>query len=117
MPQDRDEFYKGLISIIIDDGYADFINRVEDRKIQSIETYTGRVILQPKGIYFITNGGYSEQKFNRGLKKIATIANIVVLALAAIAAIVYAWWEIRKDVKGYTPAPQTQCCPQSKYNP
>lgn len=65
VPQGRDEFFKGLLNILIDDCYADFLDYVTDRKQQSIDIYRTRVIILPKGFYFLRDGGYSQKETDR----------------------------------------------------
>ena len=64
-PQGRDEFFKGLMNILIDDGYIDFLDNVNTRKYADIDFYRSRTILLPKGFYFLEDGGYTQQRQDR----------------------------------------------------
>jgi hypothetical protein len=65
VPQERHEFFKGLINILIDDGYVDFLDEIKDRKAASLLTYQERPILLPRGFYLLQANGYTQQTKDR----------------------------------------------------
>jgi len=113
----KHEFFKRLINRLIKEGYAEFIINNSEYQPNDIRYYQENTIITIEGFYFINAGGYKKQKFNQELKRIATIGNIVILALAAVAAIVYAGWEIRKDIQDKKEPLQTICKPDTLLRP
>jgi len=66
VPQERHEFFKGLMRMLIEDKYAYPINSYNPGNPVSSELdyYTKRIMLAPLGFYFIEQGGYSQRKIN-----------------------------------------------------
>src|SRR3977135_290263 len=61
VPQERHEFFKGIINKLVDDGNADFLDEIKDQKAASLETYEQRTIITASGYYCIkVHGGYTE---------------------------------------------------------
>lgn len=77
IPQDRHELFRSLINKMIDDGYVDFIDKVEDRKSASLITYEERTMLTAVGYYFIAskNGYKAKEKQAKAKDKLATDLN------------------------------------------
>ena len=101
VPSGRHEFFKGILNILIDDGYADFLDYVIDRKQQKLEVYKNRVLITPKGFQFIQDGGYTtrhereiSQRKNRNLKDVLLIIAAFGAAIGAISLVI---WEMYKD--------------------
>jgi len=101
VPQGRDEFFKGIINILIDDGYVDFLDQIRDRKITSLDTYKNRTIILPKGFYLLQAGGYTAaSKRENSKKKIQNLKDWLFISgawLAGIGAVGLVIWEIYKN--------------------
>ena len=60
VPSGRHEFFKGILNILIDDGYADFLDYVIDRKQLKLDVYKNRVLITPKGFQLLKDKGYTK---------------------------------------------------------
>jgi hypothetical protein len=66
LSKERHEFYRSLINMLIDDGYADFLYSppLKDRRDLDMGFYQTKPILTARGYYFIDQGGYTQKKIN-----------------------------------------------------
>ena len=67
VPQGRHEFFKGLMKILIREGYVELLSPLPDDIVtlqyySELDHYQQQTILTPSGYYFITEGGYTEKK-------------------------------------------------------
>jgi hypothetical protein len=67
VPQGRHEFFKGLMKILIRDGYGELLHpypgdSLEMQYYSELDHYSQYTILTPSGYYFIIEGGYTQKK-------------------------------------------------------
>jgi hypothetical protein len=65
VPQGRHEFFKGLIDILIEDGYVGLLVQIDDMRGVRLDIYTNHTIITPKGFYFLEQGGYTQMEIDR----------------------------------------------------
>jgi hypothetical protein len=77
--------FAGLIDILIEDGHA---IKLLDPKKEWLDYYKDRILITPKGIHLLNQGGYKGKRRWDIVKKIATTLNILTLLVVAIIGVV-----------------------------
>lgn len=102
IPQDRHEMFKSLINKMVEDGYVDFIDKVDNPKSASLEAYEGRTMLTALGYYFIADKGYTEaSKRKKSQKRTQNLKDWLLIIgtwLAGLGAIFLVAWEIYQKI-------------------
>jgi hypothetical protein len=75
------EEFIGLIDILIEDGYA---IKITEPMMERLDYYKSRILITPKGLHFINNGGYARRRFWDIVKKTAAALNIVALLIIGV---------------------------------